>query len=123
ILAIDADRKRRRLLAAVVREHVRAQMVMVDSVKAAIASIAQQTPDLIVAPTLMLPAEEAELLAHMKGMASAPYVQMITLPPLDLLAEPAPTPAPRRDLFGSLFNSRPTSLGLTYGGGIVAAQI
>jgi hypothetical protein len=98
-------------------------MVMVDSVKAAIASIAQQTPDLIVAPTLMLPAEEAELLAHMKGMASAPYVQMITLPPLDLLAEPAPTPAPRRDLFGSLFNSRPTSLGLTYGGGIVAAQI
>jgi CheY-like chemotaxis protein len=123
ILAIDANPKRRRLLAALVREHVRAQIVMVDSVKAAIASIGEQTPDLIVAPTLISPPDEAELLAHMKGMASAPYVQMITLPALDMLSDRAPAPAPRRDILGSLFNRRPTSLDLKYDRGVVAAQI
>jgi hypothetical protein len=123
ILAIDADPKRRRLLAALVREHVKAKLVMVDSVKAAIAFMSEQTPDLIVAPTLMSPPEEAELLAHMKGMAFAPYVQMITLPALDMLSDSASAPAPRRDLLGGLFNRRPTSLGITYDRGMVAAQI
>src|SRR5262249_49117646 len=106
ILAIDRDPKRRRLLAALVREQIRAHLVMVESVQAAIDAIAQQPPDLIVAPTLMSPPEEAELLSHMKGMASAPYVQMITLPALDMLGVPAETQAPRRDLLGSLFNRR-----------------
>ena len=72
ILAIEADLKRRRVLTALVREHVKANLVVVASVRAAIDSIAEQTPDLIISPALLSPPDEAELLTHMKGLDTAP---------------------------------------------------
>src|ERR1700752_1946015 len=123
ILAIEADPKRRNVLTALVREHVKADLVVVASVGAAIASMARQTPDLIVAPTLLAPGEEPELLAHMKQLQTAPYVQMVTVPALDMLVDaPREEAAPRR-LFGPVFNRRPVSLGLQYDSKMVVAQI
>ena len=105
------------------REHVKADLVVVASVQAAIASIADRTPDLIIAPALLSPPDEAELLTHMKQLDTAPYIQMVTVPALDMLADaPAETGAPR-GLFGPVFNRRPVSLGLQYDRGMVAAQI
>ena len=52
------------VLTTLVREHVKANLVVVASVRAAIASIAERTPDLIIAPTLLSPPDEAELLSH-----------------------------------------------------------
>jgi CheY-like chemotaxis protein len=122
ILAIEADPKRRDVLSALVREHVKADLVVVASVSAAIESIARQTPDLIVAPTLLPPSEEGELRAHMKQLQDAPYVQMVTLPALDMLGD-APSEHGRRGFFGAVFSRRPTSLGLQYDRSMVAAQI
>jgi CheY-like chemotaxis protein len=123
ILAIESDPKRREVLSALVREHVKATLVVVPSVRAAIASIAERTPDLIIAPTLLSPPDEAELLTHMKGLDSAPYIQMLTVPALDMLADAPAHETRRRGLFGPVFNRRPVSLGLQYDRGMVAAQI
>ncbi len=122
ILAIEADARRRRVLTALVREHVKAELVVVASVQAAIASMADRTPDLIIAPTLLSPPDEAELLTYVKQLRSAPYVQMVTVPALDMLVEPTAAPTSRRSFF-PIFNRRPTSLGLQYDRGMVAAQI
>jgi hypothetical protein len=122
ILAIEADPKRRDILSAFVREHVKADLAVVASVDAAIESIARKTPDLIVAPTLLPPSEEAALRAHMKQLQDAPYVQMVTLPALDMLSD-EPSDRGRRGFFGPVFSRRPTSLGLQYDRSMVAAQI
>jgi hypothetical protein len=122
ILAIEADARRRHVLAALVREHVKAELVVVASVQAALASMADRTPDLIIAPALLSPPDEAELLTYVKQLRSAPYVQMVTVPALDMLVEPTAAPASRRNFF-PIFNRRPTSLGLQYDRGMVAAQI
>jgi CheY-like chemotaxis protein len=122
ILAIESDPKRRYVLSTLVREHVKATLVVVPSVRAAIASIAEHTPDLIIAPTLLAPPDEAELSTHMKGLDSAPYIQMLTVPALDMLSN-APAAEGRRGLFGPVFNRRPNSPGLQYDRAMVAAQI
>jgi CheY-like chemotaxis protein len=123
ILAIEADIKRRRVLTALVREHVKANLVVVASVRAAIDSIAEQTPDLIISPALLAPPDEAELLTHMKGLDTAPYIQMLTVPALDMLVDAPREETPRRSLFGPVFARRPQSLGLQYDRSMVAAQI
>jgi CheY-like chemotaxis protein len=123
ILAIEADPKRRRALTTLVREHVKATLVVVDSVRAAITSIAERAPDLIIAPTLLSPPDEAELLSHMKGLDTAPYIQMLTVPALDMLVDSPSEGTRRRSLFGPVFNRRPVTLGLQYDRGMVAAQI
>jgi CheY-like chemotaxis protein len=123
ILAIEADPKRRRALTALVRDHVKAKLAVVDSVRAAIASISERAPDLIIAPTLLPPPDEAELLTHMKGLDTAPYIQMLTLPALDMLVDNPAEGTPRRGLFSPVFSRRSVSLGLQYDPGMVAAQI
>jgi CheY-like chemotaxis protein len=123
ILAIEADSNRRAVLTALVAEHLKADLVVVPSVQAAITSIVEKAPDVILAPTLLSPADEAELLAHMKQLVTAPYIQMLTLPALDMLTDAPAEPTPRRGLFGPVFNRRPVSLGLRYDRSMVAAQI
>jgi CheY-like chemotaxis protein len=123
ILAIEADPRRRRVLTALVREHVKADLVVVASVGAAIASIGERTPDLILAPALLSPPDEAELLTFMKQHDTAPYIQMLTVPALDMLADAPAAATERRRLFGDVFNRRPVTLGLQYDRGMVAAQI
>jgi hypothetical protein len=58
----------------------------------------------------------------MKQLQDAPYIQMVTLPALDMLSD-APRDAGRRGLFGQVFSRRPTTLGLQYDRSMVAAQI
>ena len=123
ILAIEADLKRRRALTTLVKEHIKADLVVVPSVQAAIAAIAERAPDLILAPALLSPPDEAELLTHMKQLDTAPYIQMLTLPALDMLVDAPAEQTGRRGFFGPVFNRRPVSLGLKYDRGMVAAQI
>jgi len=123
ILAIEADAKRRRALTTLVREHVKANLVVVDSVRAAITAINDRAPDLIIAPALLPPPDEAELLSHMKGLDTAPYVQMLTLPALDMLVDTPAEGTRRRGFFGPVFNRRPIVLGLQYDRSMVASQI
>jgi hypothetical protein len=123
ILAIEADLKRRRALTMLVKEHIKADLVVVPSVRAAIDAIAERAPDLILAPALLSPPDEAELLTHMKQLDTAPYIQMLTLPALDMLGDASAEQTDRRGLFGPIFNRRPVSPGLKYDRRMVAAQI
>jgi CheY-like chemotaxis protein len=119
VLAIEGDPHRRRLLTTLVREHVNADLTVVESVKAAFAIMAMQTPDLILAPTLLSPQDEAELITRVRQLSDAPYVQMITLPALDMLVEP---PREKRRAL-DIFTRRPVSVGLQYDPRMVVAQI
>jgi CheY-like chemotaxis protein len=123
ILAIEADPKRRRVLTELVHEHVKANLVVVASVQAAITAIVENAPDLILAPALLSPADEAELLSHMKQLDTAPYIQMLTVPALDMLADAPAETTRRRGLFGPVFSRQPVTLGLQYDSRMVAAQI
>lgn len=118
ILAIEADRSRRTLLKALIRDHVQVDVMMVDSVRAAIASFAKHQPDLIIAPALLSPADSAELAAHVKTHAG-PHVQMVTISALDVLRESVPEQK-RRTAF---FRRQPISLGLQYDPHMVGRQI
>lgn len=110
ILAIEADPKRRLLLTALIREHAKGDITIVESVKAAIAILADHVPDLIVAPTLLSPQDSKELISHVKQLHTAPHVQMLTIPALDMLVEPQKEE--QRPL--GIFKRRPVGLGLQY---------
>jgi hypothetical protein len=104
ILAIEADPKRKRLLTALVREHVKAEFLIAESVKAAIKILDEKIPDLIIAPTLLTPADEGELMGHLRQLHAAPYVQTLTVPALDMLAsEPPQEERSRFALLGQFF--------------------
>jgi CheY-like chemotaxis protein len=118
ILAIEADRSRQTLLKALIRDHVQAEVTMVDSVKAAIAIFAKHQPDLIIAPTLLSPADSAQLAAHIKTQAG-PHVQMVTISALDVLRESVPEKKRRT----GFFRRQPISLGLQYDPLMVGKQI
>jgi CheY-like chemotaxis protein len=119
ILAIEADSTRQHLLQTLVAEHVAADLTIVDSVDAAIAQIARQVPDLILAPTLLSPRDSENLIAHVKRQAPA-HVQVVTLSALDMLVAPPATAEPRLRIFR---RRRPVSLGLQYDPAMVGIQI
>jgi CheY-like chemotaxis protein len=120
ILAIESDRNRRTLLMALIREHTRlADVTMVDSVTAAIASFEHKQPDMIVAPTLLSPEDSAQLTEHVKWHAD-PHVQMLTIPALDILRAPIQE---ERHRFAFFRRRRPVSLGLQYDPSMVGRQI
>jgi hypothetical protein len=127
ILAIEADQKRRILLAVLIREHVKAELLMADSVQSAINIIGRKVPDLIIAPTLLAPQESAQLTDHVKQLDSAPYVQMLTVPALDILAEHPKADRRRFGLLGHVFkpvfDRRRVDLGPQYDRAILGAQI
>ncbi len=120
IIAIEADPKRRRLLGLLIREHVKTELKMADSVGAALALIDEKAPDLIVAPALLSPVDENRLLQHLKALESTPWVQLTTVPALDMLSD-APREEPRR--FGGWFSRKPAPLGPQYDRDMVGAQI
>jgi CheY-like chemotaxis protein len=119
ILAIESDRKRRALLATLLRNHARVDVTMVDSVQAAIDSFEKCQPDLIVAPTLLPPEDSDALCAFVKRHAG-PHVQMLTIPALDMLREP---PVETGGGIGLFRRRRPVSLGLQYDPQLVGLQI
>jgi hypothetical protein len=124
IVAIEADPQRQQALTALVLDQVKTSFVVVPTVRAAIACIAKCTPDLITLPIWLSPPDEAELLGYMKALDSAPYIQMLTVPVLDMdgpgdaLAETR-----RRGVFGRVFNRRAVAKGLPYDPRVLAAQI
>ena len=127
ILAIEADPKRRILLAVLIREHVEAELLMADTVASAIKIMGRKVPDLIVAPTLLTPQDSAELMDHVRQLRAAPYVQVLTVPALDMLAEQPKADRRRFGLLGHvfkpMFERRRSDLGPQYDRNILGTQI
>jgi CheY-like chemotaxis protein len=118
ILAIESDPKRANLLTSLVRAHVNADLEIVGTVADAIESLHEQTPDLILAPTLLSPQDSGDLMDHVRGR-HAPWLQILTVSALDMLTDRRPDMKVRT----SFFRRRPVQLGLQYDPGMVATQI
>lgn len=107
ILAVEADPARRTLLRTLVREHVPARLSIVESVAAALTEIDRHVPDVILTPALMSPADSAVLLDRVRGLEHAPYVEVLTVPALDMLSAPEETG--RRGIGVGMFRRRPAA--------------
>jgi CheY-like chemotaxis protein len=119
ILAIEPDPERGRTLKRLVHERVRADFVVVRSKDAAIAAIAQQVPDLMLAPVLLSPRDEAELTSYLRRLHDAPHLQVLTIPPL---AEAPETPTRSKGVF-AFFRRRRPQLRPVWDSSVVGAQI
>jgi hypothetical protein len=82
VLAIEPDTRQAAVLKRVVHDRVHAEIIVVDSKDAAIASIAARVPDLILVTALLSPRDEEELVAHLRTLAEAAHLQTITIPQL-----------------------------------------
>jgi len=80
VLAIEPDARQAAVLRRVVRDRARAEISVVDSKDAAIATIAKHVPDLILVTALLSPRDEEDLVAHLRTLDEADYLQTITIP-------------------------------------------
>jgi len=88
ILAVEPDKRQAKQLSAVVRQQVRAELVVADSGAAALAALGDRIPDLILTPPLLPPKDEAVLTGWLRKMGdAAAHVQTLAIP---ILAEPGP---------------------------------
>ena len=98
MLAIESHAGRAEALRALVDERVREPLTVVDSVEAALASISQRVPEVILISPLMRPQDEAELVARLRGLPKASFVQTLIAPQLGAPGRGAPD---RRDALRS----------------------
>jgi hypothetical protein len=96
ILAIEPDPRQAAALKNVARERVGAELTLVETNVAAIASIKQRLPDLILVTTLFSPREEEELISLLRSLDGAEHLQTLTIP---LLATEDADDKPKRGLF------------------------
>ncbi len=79
ILAIEPDAVRATMLRDLMPGDL-CELTVVKSVEAAIESIADQIPDLVLTSTFLPPSAEAALTAHLRGVPTASHLQVITVP-------------------------------------------
>jgi CheY-like chemotaxis protein len=91
VLAIESHAERAEALRELVGDHVHEPLTVVDSIEAALASIKQRVPEVILISPLMRPADEAELVARLRSLPKASFVQTLISP----LTQPRAS-APRR---------------------------
>jgi hypothetical protein len=96
ILAIEPDPRQAAALKNVARERVGAELTHVETSAAAMASIKQRLPDLILVTTLFSPREEEELIALLRSLDGTEHLQTLTIP---LLATDSDDDKPKRGLF------------------------
>jgi CheY-like chemotaxis protein len=80
VLAIEPDPRQAATLKRVVKGQVRAELVLVDSKDAALATIATRVPDLILVTALLPPRDEDDLTRHLKALDHAAHLQTLTIP-------------------------------------------
>lgn len=90
VLAIESHAERAQVLRELVGERVREPLTVVDSVEAALASIGQRVPEVILISPLMRPQDEAELIARLRSLPRASAVQTLITPQLS--RSPVSTP-------------------------------
>jgi len=94
VLAIEPDARQGAVLQRIVRDHVHAELVLVDSPDAAVASLATQIPDVILLSMLLAPADEEDLIERLRSLDGGRHIQTYTIPQF------ASTPADMEDASG-----------------------
>src|SRR4029077_18612206 len=102
ILVVEPDSNRAAQVAALVRAHLKARTIVVDSADRARAALVYSVPDVILMSTLLSANDEARITASLRHLGdAAAHVQVLTVP---LLAGHVSTEIelPRRGLFDGL---------------------
>lgn len=88
ILAVEPDRRQAKQLSSVVRQHVRAELIVAESGSAALSALGTRVPDLILTPPLLPPKDEAVLTGWLRDLGdAAAHVQTLAIP---ILADMSP---------------------------------
>ena len=80
VLALEPDPAQAATIRHVVCQLVRAELELVESIDGALGALHAGTPDLILLPALYSPADEAELLAHLRTLPDAAHVETLVTP-------------------------------------------
>jgi CheY-like chemotaxis protein len=80
ILFIEPDVRRAAALGDILRQHDGIDVEIVESVAAALRSLAVRMPDLLLTSTFLPPADEAALTAHLNQLPAARHLQTINVP-------------------------------------------
>lgn len=104
VLALEPDTRQAAVLKRVMRDHVQADLTVVDSRDAAMAAIAERLPDVILLTALLSPRDEDELFAHLRSRSDAEHVQTHSIPQLAHVETVGVEErvAPKGGLFGKL---------------------
>ena len=82
VLAIEPDLRQAEILTRIVREKVRADLVIVDSRDAAMEAMRRAVPDVMLLSALLSPRDEDELVGHLRKLEGAEHLQTHTIPQL-----------------------------------------
>ena len=82
VLAIEPDLRQAEILTRIVREKVKADVVIVDSRDAAMEAMRSAMPDVMLLSALLSPRDEDELVAHLRTLEDAEHLQTHTIPQL-----------------------------------------
>jgi len=82
ILAVEPDHKQAARLAAIVRHHVGAELVIGDTTERALDALGPRVPDMVLVPALLSPQDDASLAAALRVIAAAAHVRTLTIPVL-----------------------------------------
>ena len=99
ILALEPDHRQASILKKLVKSELQAEVTIVDSRDAAIASLSARVPDVILLTALLSPRDEEDLIAHLRTLSGVEHVQTHTLP---MLAGAAGDDSGGSGLFGKL---------------------
>ena len=80
VLAIEPDQRQGTVLKRIVRDHVHADLLLVDSPDAAVAALATQIPDVILVSALLSPPDEEDLLERLRSLDGGGHIQTYTIP-------------------------------------------
>jgi hypothetical protein len=100
VLAIEPDVRQAGILKHVVSDLVGAELVLVESREAAVASIDQRLPDVILVTALISPRDEDDLLNHLRTLEGSEHLQTHTIPLLSGARPDEGAPAKAGGLFG-----------------------
>ena len=82
VLAVEPDHRQASILKRIIRDQVRADLVLVDSRDAAVAALTARIPDVILLTALLSPRDEEELVTYLRTLAGAQHIQTHTIPQL-----------------------------------------
>src|SRR5437773_4040087 len=80
ILAIEPDKRQAAQLKVLVRNRIRADLILADTTELALEAIGDRIPDLVLVPALLSPEEDGALNAALRVIAAAAHVQTLTIP-------------------------------------------
>ena len=80
VVALEPDVRQATILKRVIRDHVHADLIVVDSRDATISAVNDRLPDVILLTALLSPRDEAEIIAHLRTLSGAEHLQTHTIP-------------------------------------------